>query len=68
MKDIYAKSLKYFSKHPILNSCAHSAAGFGLAVILLHYMPESGLLNPAVGWILILFSIAVHIASIYKKP
>lgn len=60
---LYTQSMSYFSKHPILNSTAHAAAGFGLALILLHYMPESTMLSPMLGWILVAFSAVIHILS-----
>lgn len=67
LKKLYANALHYFSKHPMLNSIAHAAGGFGLALILMHYMPESALLSPLVGWILIAFSAVIHIFSFMNK-
>ena len=63
---IYKRSLHYFSNHPLLNSLAHVAAGFGIAVLIQHYLPDNVLLNLWVGWTLILVSSIIHIRSCMK--
>lgn len=67
MFSIYKKSLNFFSKHAMLNSIAHSAGGFGLAVVLQHCLQGDVFICPLVGWALIAFSVAVHIYSIVGK-
>jgi hypothetical protein len=60
---IYQRSLIYFSAHPLLNSIAHVLAGFGIALLLQYYMPDSVFLNPIIAWICIGISIVIHIYS-----
>lgn len=56
----YDKATIYFALHPNLNATAHFAAGFGLAILLQHYINGHALLPAVVGWILVLFSAVVH--------
>ena len=63
---IYEKSNHYFSKHVMLNSIAHAAAGFGLALVLQDYLQGTVFLASWVGWLLILFSVAIHVRSMMK--
>lgn len=58
-----ARSFAYFSRHPMLNSIAHTAAGFGLALVLQHYIAGNAFLPVIVGWVLIGVSVAMHIMS-----
>jgi len=63
---LYNKSIQYFSKHPMLNSCTHFAVGFGIAIILQEYLHGDPFLSPMVGWALIIFSVIIHIRSLMK--
>jgi hypothetical protein len=61
--NFYTKSLLYFSRHPILNSLAHSAGGFGLALVLQQYLAGNAFLSPVTGWVLIAVSVVMHVMS-----
>lgn len=65
--EIYNLSLKYFSRHPILNSLAHSAGGFGLALLIQQVLKGDAFLPPMISLIFIAFSAVVHIVSFIKK-
>ena len=67
MFPIYEKSVRFFSEHVILNSIAHSAGGFGLAVVLQQYLQGEAFISPLIGWALIAFSVAVHIYSVVSE-
>ncbi len=64
--ELYHQSLDYFSKHPMANSLAHSAGGFGLAVVLQEYMGGGSFVPVWIGFILIVFSALVHFRSFYR--
>jgi hypothetical protein len=51
------------------NALAHSAGGFGLALVLQTYlMPDCDAFAPVwVGWVLIVFSVLVHLKSFHGK-
>ncbi|HZW61805.1 MAG TPA: hypothetical protein VFF04_06290 [Candidatus Babeliales bacterium] len=61
------KSMKYFSHHVILNSVAHTAGGFGLALVLQHYMQGHEFISVWFGWGLIALSFIIHIKSMMKE-
>jgi hypothetical protein len=69
MMKLYNQSIGYFSKHPMANALAHSAGGFGLAIVLQTYMmPDCDAFAPVwVGWVLIVFSVLVHLKSFHGK-
>lgn len=56
----YEKAVAYFSQHPTLNATAHFAAGFGLALVLQHYLKGHAILPVWFGWLLIIFSAVMH--------
>ena len=66
-EDIYNLSVKYFSRHPILNSAADSAGGFGLALLLQQVIKGDAFISPMISLVLIAFSVVVHIISFTKK-
>jgi len=57
----------YFSKNPTLNAIAHSAGGFGLAVVLQHYLQGGEFVSVWVGWALIGLSAAMHLYPVVMK-
>ena len=67
LQDIFSRSLNYFSQHAFLNSIAHSAGGFGLAVVLQHYLKGDVFISPYLGWLLIAASVVIHIRSCMKQ-
>lgn len=66
MLPIIKKSLSFFSKHPMLNSVAHAAGGFGLAVVIQEYMAQNSVVPVWVGWVFIVFSALIHFRSFAK--
>lgn len=64
--EIYHRSLSYFTQHPMLNSLAHSAGGFGLAVLLQEYSMGNSVVPAWIGWVLVAFSALVHLYSFQK--
>jgi hypothetical protein len=63
----YETSRAYFAANPIWNALAHSAGGFGLALVLQHYIKGAAFLPPWIGWALIVFSAVIHVRSFMKK-
>ena len=55
------KVMEFFSQHIILANVNHTAGGFGLALILQHYLVGNPFLPVAVGWVLVGFYLVVHI-------
>jgi len=51
----------FFAAHTMLNAVAHSCAGFGLAVVLQHYLKGNAFLPVYVGWGLVLVSVVMHV-------
>jgi hypothetical protein len=62
--NFYDKAIAYFSLHPNLNATAHAAAGFGLALVLQHYINGHAFLPVSIGWALIVYSAVVHYLAI----
>ena len=54
-------AINYFSQHVMLNSMAHAAAGFGIALVLQHYLKGNTFIPYWIGWALIGLSLAIHI-------
>lgn len=59
--------LAYSVQHPYLMHSAHFAAGFGVALLLQHYLKGHEFVSPIVGWILIGFSVVVHVVAVMAK-
>lgn len=57
------RMIEYFAAHVMLNSIAHVAAGFGLAILLQNYLKGNSFLPAWVGWGLVAFSAAIHIMA-----
>jgi hypothetical protein len=57
---IYERALTYASSHVIFSNSAHAAGGFGLALLLQHYLRGDAFLPPIVGWLLVAFSAVFH--------
>ncbi len=66
-EDIYKLSVKFFSHHPVLNSLAHSAGGFGLALLLQQMIKGDAIISPGISLLLIAFSVVIHVWSFVKK-
>jgi len=55
-----ANAKQWAEKHIYLNNTHHAAVGFGLAIVLQHYLAGGEFLPVGVGWALIAFSVAMH--------
>jgi hypothetical protein len=55
------KEMESARKHIILTGSAHFTGGFGLALLLQRYLSGSAFLPAIVGWILVTFTVIVHI-------
>jgi ABC-type sugar transport system permease subunit len=64
LMNLYDKALVYFAANPALNAIAHFAAGFGLALLLQHYLKGNAFLPTWLGWVLVIFSAVVHFLAI----
>ncbi len=57
---MFEKQIKFAREHIILTAANHVAAGFGLALLLQHYLVGSSFLPAIIAWLLVGFSAAVH--------
>lgn len=57
------RAMTYFSQHVILGHFAHALGGFGLALLLQHYLKGNAFLPAWVGWLMVMISAAVHIKA-----
>lgn len=58
-------ALQYMADHIILSNVSHVAGGFGLAILLQHYLVKGRTFVPAwVGWILVTFAFTVHMFAL----
>lgn len=64
MINLYYKSVAYFSQHPILNSLAHAAGGFGLALLLQYYIQGTAFVPVVISGGLVAVSVVIHILSL----
>ncbi len=63
---MFEKQKAWAGKHIILTSAQHVAAGFGLALVLQHYIAGNAFLPVIVGWLLLAFSGAIHAISFIR--
>lgn len=61
------KAKEWAARHIMLTSLHHFAAGFGMALLLEHYITGSAFAPAAAGAGLIAFSIAVHLYA-WTRP
>lgn len=61
------QAFEFDRRHIPLTNASHFSLGFGLAVLLQHYIAGSVFLPVVIGWILVAFSFVVHIYSWNKK-
>lgn len=64
---MFDKQKAWARQYILLNNAHHVAAGFGLALLLQHYLIGSAFAPVAVGVVLIGFSVAVHIYA-WTRP
>lgn len=62
------KSALNFDRHHImLTNASHLALGFGLALVLQHYIVGNAFLPVAIGWVLIVFGLLAHLIAWTRK-
>lgn len=49
-----------------MTNLAHFAGGFGLALLLQHYLSGNSFLPVLVGWIFVVFSLTVHLYELTR--
>ncbi len=54
------KQKEFARSHVLLTAANHFAAGFGIALILQHYLAGNPFLPVVIGWILVAFAAVVH--------
>lgn len=52
---------KFARKHLYLTNANHLAGGFGLAIVLQHYLVGNAFLPVSIAWVLVAFMAAVHV-------
>jgi len=52
---------KFARRHIFLTSANHFVGGFGLAILLQHYLVGGAFLPVLIGWVLVAFMAAVHL-------
>lgn len=60
---LYERATVYAMHHIIFSNSAHAAGGFGLAVLLQHYLQGDSFVPPIVGWILVAYSVVFHVMA-----
>ena len=58
---MFEKQQAWAREHIILNNVHHAAGAFGLAIVLQHYLAGNPFLPVAVGWVLLGFTVAMHL-------
>jgi hypothetical protein len=62
----YKHAQTFYKDHFILGLTTHWGEGFGIALLLQHYLQGDAFLPPAVGWILVAISVTVHVIAFLK--
>ena len=65
---MFEKQKQFTREHIFLTSTHHLAGGFGLAIVLQHYLNGNSFLPVAFGWILVGFTLAVHLYEFIAPP
>ena len=60
-KAMFEKQQAWAREHIILNNVHHAAGAFGLAIVLQHYLAGNPFLPVAVGWVLLGFTVTMHL-------
>lgn len=58
---MFKKEMQFARRHIILTSLHHFAAGFGIALLIQHYTSGNAFLPVTIGWVLVGFSLIMHI-------
>ena len=63
---MFKNGIEFFKQHIFLANLSHLTGGFGLAVVLQHYVAGNPFFPVVIGWLMLGFSLAVH-AIAYAK-
>ena len=63
---MFERQIESARKHIVLINTAHAAGGFGLALLLQYYLSGNAFLPVIVGWILVAFTLIVHIYALIQ--
>lgn len=58
---MFEKEMRFGRKHLLLSNLSHLVGGFGLALVLQHYLVGNTFLPVWMGWILVAFTAGFHI-------
>jgi hypothetical protein len=58
---MFDAAIEFWSRNIILANLSHFAGGFGLALVLQHYIRGNTFLPVVVGWLLLGFVLVAHI-------
>jgi hypothetical protein len=60
-KKMLEKEMESARKNIVITNFAHFTGGFGLALLLQYYLLDNAFLPPIVGWVLVAFTVIVHV-------
>ncbi len=60
------RGMEFDRNHIILSNASHAAGGFGLAILLQHYLVGNEFAPMWVAVVLVAFSIAAHLRAVMK--
>jgi hypothetical protein len=61
---MFEKQIELARRHIVLMNIAHAVGGFGLALLLQYYLSGNAFLPVLVGWILVAFTLIVHMYAL----
>lgn len=61
------QGISYWSEHVLLANLSHLLGGFGLALVLQHYLVGNPFLPVIVGWLALAFSLITHFIAYTSK-
>lgn len=64
---MFQNAIEFWSRHVLLSNASHGAGGFGLAIVLQHYLRGKAGGKPfvpvIVGWVLLGFCVVTHLIA-----
>lgn len=67
MATFIQQGISYWSEHVILANLSHALGGFGLALVLQHYLVGNPFWPVAIGWFALAFTLVTHIIAYTSK-
>ena len=64
---MFEQPIKYWAGHVILSSASHALGGFGVALLLQHYLIGNAFLPPVVGWVALGFTLVTHFIAFTRN-